>query len=190
MTSIEKQEYKPLHAWPQATTLTDLGELTAQWLEGRLDHYPCYDGPIDPETVLLVEALAGFNRHGFLTIFSQPGQPIDEVGFGQRAAVAGFTSARVAKRLARLGLQTDLLVMAFKPGKRGGYPVPVSLADGRPVTFQGRSWGNREFDCFASACSTQAMAALEAAWKVSILDLQWGRNDYLWSQVARALSPT
>jgi hypothetical protein len=185
MTSSEPKLIPP--GWRQAATLADLGDLTAQWLEGRRTDYPCYGGPVDPETVLLVESLAEINRLGLVTIFSQPGQPIDEIGFGQRAAVAGFATAKTAKRLARLGLHSDLLVMAFKPGERGGYPIPVSLADHRPTTFQGRSWGYNELDCFASACGSDAMAELEEAWKICLIDPHWGRNDYLWPRVIENL---
>jgi hypothetical protein len=180
-------EPQGLSKWRQAETLADLGELTARWLVGEVDDYPCYGGPVDPETVLLVEELAQFNRHGLVTIFSQPGQPVDEIGFGQRAAVAGFCAVKTAKRLARLGLHSDLLIMAFKPGEQGGYPVPISLADRRPRMFQGESWGYEELRCFATALNNEAMTALEAAWKVCVIDLQWGRNDYLWPQVAKVL---
>lgn len=56
----------------QAVTLGDMGELTAQWLEGKLRVHPAYAGEPDPETEGLNEVLARCNRAGFITDFSQP----------------------------------------------------------------------------------------------------------------------
>ncbi len=82
--------------WASAKTLADLGELTAQWLEGTLASRPGYAvnaGP-DPETIELIPVLARVNRAGFLTSGSQPGMGW-ELGYNgrlwrQRAFVQGF----------------------------------------------------------------------------------------------------
>ncbi|ASR39866.1 hypothetical protein BAY61_31770 (plasmid) [Prauserella marina] len=60
--------------WYAARSLTDLGQLTAAWLEGELESQPGYvpgNGP-DEETNELVPILAAVNRAGYLTMCSQP----------------------------------------------------------------------------------------------------------------------
>ena len=52
--------------WMEARTLADLGELMAQWLEGRIRYQPGYGGPPDPETTDLIADLAALNRAGSL----------------------------------------------------------------------------------------------------------------------------
>ena len=62
--------------WASARTPADVGELTAQWLEGRIASQPGYApgcGP-DPETADLTGVLAACNRAGFITDTSQPGE--------------------------------------------------------------------------------------------------------------------
>jgi len=61
--------------WHSARTLAGLGELTAQWLEGKIGYVPGYGGaPPDEETEPLIPVLAAANRAGFVTIVSQPGE--------------------------------------------------------------------------------------------------------------------
>jgi hypothetical protein len=61
--------------WQEASTLRELGELTALWLEGKLDSQPGYVPRVGPdkETTELVAVLARLNRIGYLTDSSQPG---------------------------------------------------------------------------------------------------------------------
>jgi hypothetical protein len=75
--------------WAAAVTLGQLGELVAEWLEGRIAA-PIYgEGPA-PETAALIPALAHLNRSGFVTLDSQPGEIDDH--WAQRAAVSGYSS--------------------------------------------------------------------------------------------------
>ena len=91
-------------AWEAARTLADLGELTAQWLEGAIASQPAYTpgcGP-DPETAPLIPVLACCNRAGYVTNGSQPGEAgtgYDGAWWEQRAAVEGFASPAVAERI-------------------------------------------------------------------------------------------
>jgi hypothetical protein len=66
------------HYWAEARTLTDIGQLTAQWLEGTITHNPGYGGPGGPddETLALAPGLAIINRAGLVTDFSQPGERV------------------------------------------------------------------------------------------------------------------
>ncbi len=174
--------------WREAKTLEELGELTAKWIEGKLSYYPCYGGDADAETTPLQETLAYFNRNGLVTTFSQPAEPIDEEGSSQRACVDGYAREEVAKKLAALGLCTDLLVLIYPPNWTGGYQVPITLSEFRPFTWCGTCWGYEELECFTEDCSEEALESLRIAWKVVVIDLQWGREDYLWHHVHSALS--
>jgi hypothetical protein len=74
--------------WGQARTLADIGELTAQWLEGRITYLPADLGSApDSETEALVPVLATVNRMGFVTDFSQPGVSVVESS-GPRCVVS------------------------------------------------------------------------------------------------------
>jgi len=75
--------------WAAAVTLEQLGDLVAQWLEGRISSAPfnAVEGPPDSETGPLVPVLAQLNRSGFVTEDSQPGE-IDG-DWAQRAFVTG-----------------------------------------------------------------------------------------------------
>lgn len=76
------------HTWAQPLSLHEVGDLTAQWLEGR-GWAPWNTGaPPDLETTDLVPFLAKMNRSGFVTEFSQPGTR--EGHTAQRATVEGF----------------------------------------------------------------------------------------------------
>ena len=77
--------------WAEARTLLEVGELTAQWLEGRIPKSPWYRGAPDPETTEIVPVLAALNRIGFVTTMSQPGRGLSEE-YAQRAEVSGYAA--------------------------------------------------------------------------------------------------
>lgn len=177
--------------WRQAKTLEDLGELTARWIEGTLDYYPGYGGPIDAETIPLQHLLAEFNRSGFVTTFSQPAAPLRKSkggSYGQRACVQGYAQEVVAKRIAALGLYTDLLVLDFPPGDYTyGYQIPITVTDFHPFTWCGGYYGDEELDELAEEYSPEAMSALAGSWRVTVIDSKWGRKSYLWDRVLSAV---
>lgn len=174
--------------WRGAKTLEELGELTAKWIEGDLPYHPCEGGGVYEETKPIQEVLVFFNKNGLVTTFSQPAEPLDEKGFSQRACVEGFAREDVAKRIAALGLYTDLLVLIYPPDVEWGYQIPITLSEYQPFTWCGPSWGNEQLEYFKEECSTEAMESLASAWLVVVMDLQWGRENYLWEHVRHALT--
>lgn len=189
--------------WAAARTLDDLGELTAQWLEGRIAYYPRYGVEEDPgpdhETILLVPVLAALNRAGFLTEGSQPGEEpaAGLYDWQQRATVRGFaddaTLARIEAAVRGSGLllitrRTEIPpwwhqwlprrlrpMLAFDEGR-----IPVTATtDGTVHTWLG--W--LTFDVVATefdGVGREAFAEVLDAWQVLVIDPQWGRNDLLW----------
>lgn len=181
------QEYQD-ELWIQAITLSELGEATARWIEGKVSYHPCYRTDIDHETNRLSEQLTFLNRNGLVTTFSQPAEPLDDDGFSQRACVDGYATEEVARRIGALGLYTELLVLIYPPGVEDGYQIPITIDEFRPFTWCGRTWGYEELECFEEECSALAIDALKSAWKVVVIDLQWGRESYLWDHLQKALS--
>jgi len=175
-------------AWRRARTLEDLGELTARWCEGTLRYMPT-DAP-EPyeETEPIREVLASINRSGLMTTFSQPGEPLDNEGYAQRACVEGYATEATARRLGTLALWTELLMHVFPPSRyQGGYQVPVTIAEFRPFTWVGGYFGQSELEYYAEDLSREALTELSEAWTVTIIDPVWGREDYLWEHVSTVL---
>jgi hypothetical protein len=184
-------------AWQSARTLADLGELTAQWLEGRIASVPGYCGAPAEETVPLIPVLARLNRAGFVTDCSQPGQTGD--GWEQRAAVQGYAAQDVALRIiGAVAADPELVTISCPPSMvprwRYGYrdAMTVTRARGRHFTGFGVRIPRRHIrDGWIGhgMCSREAVKALCEAWQVTVIDPEWGRPDLLWQVLERAIRP-
>ena len=174
--------------WLNTKNLNDIGELTAQWIEGNLPFYPLYGGEtLDEEGFELRQSLTYFNRNGFVTTFSQPAEILDNEGFAQRACVEGLASEKTAKKLSILALTTNLLVFAFPPAWIGGYQIPITLDGFQPYTWCGGTFDG-DLEHWEKAVSSSAFQEINSSWTVVIIDLVWGRKDYLWQEVSKILS--
>jgi hypothetical protein len=186
--------------WENAWTLADLGEVTARWLEGRVDAHPGYGGDPDDETTELVPVLAAINRAGFVTDSSQPGETGADGPYGawwQRAAVDGFCDAEAFFALADLAHAAGLevRVRAMPPRRRIRLPfwqlrrepgIPVSWSAGCGVMTDFGTPMLWEDICTSFwVCSDGALERLAEAWQVTLVDPCWGRNDRLWPVLAR-----
>jgi hypothetical protein len=189
------------HRWAAARDMTDLGELTAQWLEGAIGETPNYLGPPDPETFELVPVLAAANRAGFLTYGSQPGfdgTGFDGVRWMQRAAVEGFASAYTTMRLDSAATRAGLKVIWHNPKRlprrRTSYDgsLTTTWRDGKPYTSFGYTLSKHDLRWEYGGCSRAAVRAVCSAWQVTIADPEPGRNDRLWpalEQFAAEVTP-
>jgi hypothetical protein len=174
--------------WLEASSFEDIGELTALWIEGKISYHPFQCGGIDSETIPLAKTLAEFNRKGYITAFSQPAEPLTADGYGQRAAVDGYAQEELAKKLAALTLYTELLVIALPPRVEWGYAVPITLDEFHPHTWTGHSSGTHEIEFLLDEGIILGASTLINAWQVCIIDLQWGRKDYLWDKVLKVIN--
>ena len=171
--------------WASASSFQDLCELCALFIEGQINYSPGYNAEaVDEETKSLVPFLTSFNRAGFLTTSSQPG--LTELDYQQRAYVGGFARESVARAIARLSLVTDLHVVTTPPGWELGFHTPVTQSDFMACTWSGFT-GFDEIEFFAEHCSHEAIVQLSQTWSVSVIDMQWGRGDHLWRELARAI---
>jgi hypothetical protein len=174
--------------WLGARTLADLGELTAEWLEGRVKSQPRYFGGPAPETGPLTPVLAACNRAGFVTDDSQPGEPGDEYE-PQRAAVCGYMATEALSRLCRYLAGTSLAVVAHAPACQvtsDDGAIVITPSDDEYYTRAGGPTSAATLRSeYAGELHPDAIEALCSAWQVSIVDLEWGRNDVLWPALER-----
>jgi hypothetical protein len=170
-----------------ARNLADVGELTAQWLEGK--HSPtlgCNGGVPDEETELLVPILAAANRTGFVTHQSQPGMPLDEHGCAQRANVSGYAGPETFARLMAAISDADLIVTAARAlddseERQFGPLFAVTLDEGEEFTWDGIALSRPILERDYGDWHPAVVRELCAAWQVTIIDPVRGRNDVLWT---------
>lgn len=172
--------------WTKAKSLSDLSELTAQWLLGLVVDHPCHFGPPDDETKKITQTLVRMNRSGLMTDTSQPGKPFHD-GNAQRACFSGFCEEVLAMAVASLTLSTDLIVLVFPPDSGGGYQIPITLEDYHPFTWHG-SYDEQVVEPFGQALGIRGINALRMAWYVVVIDPVWGRQRYIWQQVEKVIN--
>lgn len=172
-------------AWQHAQTLTELGELVANWLEGNDPHQPMYIGTPAPETQPLVPHLAAYNRRGFITHQSQPGSPLKN-GWAQRAWVHGFGTADLADRIENALIDTDLIVCTTPPGGDNPTRICVTIGCGRAYTTGGAMRASYLAEQYRDEIPA-ALPALLNAWQIEVIDPQWGRNDLLWGRLDQVM---
>jgi hypothetical protein len=185
--------------WEAASTMADVGELTALWLEGRIQHQPGYCAPVDvdeDDVPGLANLLAACCRAGYVTTTSQAafdGTGYDGAHWQQRAAVEGFADPETINLLYRALRGTGIEVHAARCTDRGPWPpwrpvLPVTVREGDTVTDFG---GPRRASDIADGwtgygiCQKSAVAELIEAWQVLVYDPEWGRNDRLWPALAQ-----
>ena len=177
--------------WRTASSLADGAELTALWLEGRSTYLPMYadDKPAE-ETQPWVAALASINRAGFVTDGSQPGVPLSDA-YPQRAFLTGYCDESTADRLDRALARTELVVVTFGSGALGEASIPVTLHNGQPCTWLGRTddlLDPEQFEFSASESNPVYVEALRNATHLQLFDPVWGRPDYLFQSTLTALA--
>ncbi|WP_332010730.1 DUF6919 domain-containing protein [Streptomyces uncialis] len=183
--------------WAEARSLTDLGRLTAAWLEGEIAHHPGYPGGgPDPETTPLVPVLAHLNRLGFVTANSQPGHAPtvgwDGATYVQRAAVDGWTDdPEIRTALIRLARDRDFHIVIHDPGARTDrMRVPATVRNGDPVTWFGNPYRPEDINHAWPGTAPAARSALTRASHITLTDTTWGPSSRLWDALRNALDDT
>jgi hypothetical protein len=177
--------------WSNAASVADLGNLMADWLEGRIPKRPGYFGRRpDPETTTrLIRTLAAINRAGYVTEGSQPG--CDEMSTGrakrthwlQCAAVQGFITD-----LGLLGTIRDAARRASLTVIVDGPQTVVTWVDGKPYTAFGGTVRGGDLRIMWDGIGRDAWADIRTARQVAIIDPHQGPSDRLWDlldQIAR-----
>jgi hypothetical protein len=183
--------------WKDARTVADLGQLMADWLEGRTRNRPAYgDDRSDPETSKILRPLVALNRGGYLTDNSQPGyygRGHDGRRWTQLPFVTGFVSGAnrpLVDALQRDGRAAGLVVIINgqrDDGRPGG--VPVTFAGREVVMHAGSATSGEQLhyewsDDLRSAALTDLMCAFE----VTLIDLGGKRRTRLWDVTTRVVA--
>lgn len=172
--------------WAGAESLTDLGNVTARWLEGDIKYHPNgYDNGPDPETAGIIPALAALNRSGFVTNGSQPGEPptwgYDGQVWQQRAAVEGFADKATANRIEAAAKNAGLIVIRHEGARRWrNYrsAVDATVSGDSVCTGFGTRLSRSDVELSFDGYLHDELCKAE---QLVIIDPKWGRNDRLWS---------
>jgi hypothetical protein len=169
--------------WSEATSLAELGELSAQFCEGKLQETPDHCGPRDPETVAIAAPLAHANRQGFVTTGSQPG--CSDPRWEQRAAVDGWAAPATVKRLRGLiaGTRLCMQVVATRPW-RSSYKNVVNVSRSHTpngvVEYTHFGFIPGRYTPFIDLGRRDLT---KGACHVTIYDPEWGDESLLWDRL-------
>lgn len=165
--------------WRHARTMPDVGELTAQWLEGRLPGRPAYYGRPDEGIRHITFPLTVVNRAGYVTDAFQPqdrGVNVDGTRWVQRAAVAGFADDNVRDRLVRLADKHGFTVIEYRgrlPWRRKYIGETVTTIDGEAFASFGHVMSRRDFSFWRWYLPAAAVHALKESWQITLIDPEW-----------------
>ncbi|WP_275558522.1 hypothetical protein [Streptomyces sp. 5-6(2022)] len=180
--------------WKKAASVSDLGQLMADWLEGRHNAYSpssLSNGP-DEETLHLVPVLAACNRAGFVTTDSQPGETgvgDDGVRWEQRAAATGWVAdQRLLDRIRLHARRAGMDIIAHRPDSGWRDGAVVTRIGSKGYTWFGRTEGRRKQVAFEWAeVGGRAARELRTSTYITIFDPVWGRDNVLWPALANAI---
>ncbi|WP_374778708.1 hypothetical protein OG756_42150 (plasmid) [Streptomyces sp. NBC_01310] len=182
--------------WRSADNLQELGHLVASWLIGDLASLVGYQpncGP-DEETQHLIPVLVAVNRLGFVTDSSQPGESgfgVDGQWWEQRAAVSGLVDdPELRDRLVAAAEVAGLTVVQHDmTPRRHAEGFPVTRCTGTVHTRFGRFLPVRDLRTVwqPEIIGRRVFDKVAAAWQLTLVDPEWGRDDVLWEALAEVV---
>lgn len=134
--------------------VSDVYEVFAEYVEGKVPHLPWCETPLQPESFTIQKQLAGLNRAGFLTINSQP--PVNAAssshpvfGWGgaggyiyQKAYCECFVSPENANRL--VSMVSEHPTMNLYAVNSTGQELRVGVEEGGATALTWGVFANRE----------------------------------------------
>jgi methylenetetrahydrofolate reductase (NADPH) len=133
---------------------SDVYEVFAQYVEGKVPHIPWCETPLQPESFLIQPQLARLNRFGFLTVNSQPpvdGAPSNHPTFGwggkggrvyQRGYFECFVSPEKTNRLTSMVTKHPSMIMYAV--NNAGQELRVGVEEGGVTALTWGVFPNRE----------------------------------------------
>lgn len=181
--------------WSQARDLEDVAELTAAWLEGRVESQPgCARGAgPDSESARLIPVLAAANRVGFLTTCSQPGEAAglgdDGAEWALRPAVEGFIHHGALMRELVTRSEAAGMLVVLQPPPHLSIPfeareVVVTARNEQPYTVFGRRHNVYLED---DLCPTAAAVDIDHAAHLTLVDPEFADGQRLWELMLEAV---
>lgn len=168
--------------WAGTSSFGELLALTARFLGGEPIGFPGWaTAESDEESDDMQPTLLAANRAGLLSVASQPGEPFgpghDGLTWGGRAFIGGFAQAGQA---ANIQAQAERAGLWAKDGdKEGPFDIPAGLRDGIPYLLLGSDAKSHELELFRDRVGPEALAAVEAATFLWVIDPVWGRRERL-----------
>ena len=176
-----RRQDRPL--WAAARTIDELGELTTRWLAGDIASQPNYYGPVDVDEDVapgITDALVALNLAGFLTHNSQGAYDGPDYAASPWGAwVYGYADDATFTWLTDVVRHTRFGIHAWPPPASRGRKRPFG---GRPPDGGWPRIPASEVRWMYSACGADAIAAVCAAWQVTVYDPEIGSND-LWAHL-------
>ncbi len=172
----------PSGLWAGASTFPDLLSLTQRFLRGEPIGFPGWaTSETDDESDDMQPTLLAANEAGLLSVASQPGAAFgpghDDLTWGGRAFVGGFAEPASAAVIQERAKQAGL--WAKDGDKDGPFVIPAGLRDGTPYLLLGADAKAHELELFEDRVGPGALAALESATFLWVIDPAWGRRERL-----------
>lgn len=173
------------HRWREAQSMEDLLALTRSFLQGELAVFPGWGAAdTDDETDEFERALLDANQAGLLSVASQPGSPFgpgfDGRTVGGRAFVGGFCAEAALGPLLDTAQAGQVMAAVERPGAAAPWsPIPAGLQGGMPYLILGPGAREAELEIFGDAVGRSALAELQAAPFLWLVDPVWGRRSRL-----------
>lgn len=190
---------KGTSTWLEASTLSDYGAATADWLEGKIGYSPTptfYSLP-NNETLAILPFINALNRTGhFASTHSQPASsagndPYNAICEEQRAEVSGFASAKMTRALARAAARNSIEIVISQPGSKSRLSsVVISRENGEEHTLGANVLSPEEIainyqyaDQDRTGLNACMITALQSCYQLMLCDDEYGRNDRLWPMI-------
>lgn len=185
-------------AWSTANTLTDLGRLTADWLQGDLNgRHP--NGPHESADEILphLATLAAANRAGIVTLTGSIRPGSVTTTDGERREQLASIVCLIARdndgllhQLAAQAWRSGIQVFVHHPASPAdSWPIAVSTHNGEPLAYAGNRIGTDERQAlWEEGCRQGAVASAVEAVQVTLIDPVIGRTSALWRVLEAASS--
>ncbi|MER6501592.1 hypothetical protein ABT218_19890 [Streptomyces sp. NPDC001455] len=178
--------------WKAARSLTDLGQLAADWWEGSVRHLPGHRASHRPHPALAdhTAVLAAANRAGFLAVAAQAG--LGDGPLQQKTAVQGFaTDPALIRRLVDAAEQAGLKIVLndFLDAEHGpGASITVTTCNGQDDNVFGEAFSLDDIRAMWPRLP-HAVEAVAPALQITLADPEFGPSDLLWDTLAAATIP-
>lgn len=176
-----------------AKTIDEIKQLNIQFIKGEI-YNTCYHyGPLNPESNEIHKELLEMNELGFITTCSQPGEKEDE--YQQRGVVEGLIDKRVFERFRRIMYNTcddiyirkcddtNLLNILRWFGRQPPEWFYVTINNGNPCTHTAQC----DMPCESFRRCKLYEQLKEKFFEIDIIDMKWGRTNYIHNKVVEAL---
>jgi hypothetical protein len=173
-----------VRGWRYVTTLGDVLDLSARWMEGEGAFHPQLGAHPAGHVIETAPFLAGATRAGWLIHGYQPGVTSPEVV--QRSYLDGYCRRDLSTWIRNAGLDLDLHVEVRNPGLVARPTTDATVSSGRVLARVGGRPHPDDLLIYASAGVPAGVVDEIAGMAfVTVVDLEWGRTDRIETLLGR-----